>query len=312
VVESGPPYTCTAEVATDRAERLADRLGVACTRQGLSGVPAERLVEVANELDTGADLDAGLLMTPVVDGGLVPVPPAEAVAAGSCAAVPLLIGTTRDESAFFALGSPKLMSLDLEGLRRWMRRITPDPESADGVIATVRAARSERGESVEPRDLWSAIATEYVFRVGTVRFAGAHAAAADPGVGTYNYLFTWESPAFGGVLGSCHALEIPFVFGTLKNEAIQAFSGGGEDAFALSGAIRRAWTSFARTGVPECDLPGAGAVAWAPWEPSVRPTTVLGPWPGAAGLVHPVDDPRAPELAAVDSVTGPLPGHRSH
>ena len=317
IVESGPPYTCTPAVAADRAERLADLLGVDCTRTALSAVPVERLVEVANDFGSGADLDGGLLMTPVVDGGLVPVPPAEAVAAGSGAKVPLLIGTNRDESAFFALGSPKLMSLDLEGLRRWMRRITPDHESADLVIDAVTAARSAREESVEPRDLWSAIATEYVFRVGSVRFADAHAAAADPGVGTYNYLFTWESPAFGGVLGSCHALEIPFVFGTLKNEAIQSFSGGGEDAFALSGAMRQAWTSFARTGVPECDVPGAsgvpgaGAVAWADWNPATRPTTVLGPWPGAAGLVHPVDDPRAPELIAVDAVVGQLTGHRT-
>ena len=313
IVESGPPYTCTTALATDCAERLAGHLGVACTREALGAVPADRLVTVGTEYtDVAGGVDTGLLMTPVVDGGLVPLVPAEAVAAGSSASVPLLIGTTRDESAFFALGSPKLMSLEMEGLRRWMRRITPDPESADGVIAAVQAARSERGESVEPRDLWSAIATEYVFRVGSIRFADAHAGAADANVGTFNYLFTWSSPAFDGVLGSCHALEIPFVFGTLKNEAIQAFSGGGEDAFALSVAIRRSWTSFARTGVPACDLPGAGSVTWAAWDPAVRPTTVLGPWPGAQGLVHPRDDPRAQELDAVDSVTPPLSGHRSH
>jgi para-nitrobenzyl esterase len=311
IVESGPPYTCTLAVAGDRAERLAARLGVACTRAALTGVPVEQMVEVANDFDSAADLDAGLLMTPVVDGGLVLLPPTESVAAGSGATVPLLIGTNRDESAFFALGNPKLMTLDLDGLRRWMRRITLDHVAADEVITTVAAARSARGESVEPRDLWSAIATEYVFRVGTVRFANAHAAAADTGIGTYNYLFTWESPAFGGELGSCHALEIPFVFGTLKNEAIQSFSGGGEDAFALSGAIRRAWTSFARTGVPACDLPGCEAVAWETWNPVLRPTTVLGPWPGAAGLVHPTDDPRAPEFTTVDAVVGPFPGHRS-
>ena len=323
IVESGPPFTCTPAIAADRAERLADQLGVACTRAALSAVPVEQLVDAVDRFNSGADLDAGLLMTPVVDGGLVPLPPAEAVAAGSSAKVPLLIGTNRDESAFFALGSPKLMSLDLDGLRRWMRRITPDQESAVEVIATVAAARSARGETVEPRDLWSAIATEYVFRVGSVRFADAHAGAADQGVGTYNYLFTWESPAFDGVLGSCHALEIPFVFGTLKNEAVQSFSGGGEDAFALSGAIRQAWTSFAYTGVPVCDLPGAGAVtgagagagaggmAWTDWNPATRPTTVLGPWPGAPGLVHQVDDPRAPELTAVDAVVGKLPGHRT-
>src|SRR5665213_1747110 len=163
IVESGPPYTCTIEVAADRAERLAERLGVPCTRDALVALPPERLVAAENEYSNeDGGVDAGLLMTPVVDGGLVPVAPAEAAAAGTAAAVPLLIGTTRDESAFFALGSPKLMSLDMGGLRRWMRRITPDQESADGVIATVQTARSERGESIEPRDLWSAIATEYV------------------------------------------------------------------------------------------------------------------------------------------------------
>ena len=312
IVESGPPYTCTGEVAADRAERLAELLGVACTREGLSSVSADRLVAAGNEFaETAGGVDAGLLLTPVVDGGLLTSAPAEAVSAGSAAAVPLLIGTTRDESTFFALGSPKVMSLDHEGLRRWMRRITPDQDAADGVIATVQVARSERGEAVEPRDLWSAIATEYVFRVGSVRFADAHVAAADPGVGTYSYLFTWSSPAFDGVLGSCHALEIPFVFGTLKNPAIQSFSGGGEDAFALSSAVRQAWTSFARTGVPACDFPGTGTAAWERWDPKIRATTVLGPWPKSPGLVHAVQDPRAPELAAVDSVTGPLLGHRS-
>ena len=29
------------------------------------------------------------------------------------------------------------------------------------------------------------------------------------------YEFAWRSPQFGGRLGACHALEIPFVFDTL-------------------------------------------------------------------------------------------------
>ncbi len=309
IVESGPPYSCSAEVAADRAERIAAHLGVACTRDGFGAVPADRLVEAAGEL-AGLAGDAGLLMTPVVDGGLVPRPPLNAVAAGASSGVPLLIGTTRDESAFFALGSPALRSLDLEGLRRWMRRVTPDPTAADEVIASVRAARSARGEATEPLDLWSAIATEYVFRAASVRLAGAHAASADPGVGTYCYLFTWESPAFGGILGSCHALEVPFVFGTVKSPMVQGFSGGGEDAFALSAAMRRSWTTFARSGVPSCAPPGAGPTAWPQWDAVRRPTTVLGPWPGVDGLVHRVDDPRGVELAVVDAVAGDHLGHR--
>ena len=314
VVESGPPYTCSLEVAAGRAARLADHLGVACTREALLSVPVEQLVAAgANYSDADGGSDAGLLMTPVVDGGLLPVAPEVAVAAGSASSIPLLIGTNRDESAFFVLGSPKLMGLTMDGLRHWVRRVTPDDESADRVVSVVLEARTQRGESTVPRDLWSAIATEVVFRVGTARFATAHAAAAEPGVGTYSYLFTWESPAFEGVLGSCHALEIPFVFGTLKNPVVQAFSGGSAEAFALSAQMGRAWASFARSGVPECPLPGAGIgdVPWEQWDPEARPTTVLGPWPGADGLVHRIDDPRGIEFLAVDAVVGPVPGHRA-
>jgi len=311
IVESGPPYTTAADRAAERTERIAAHLGVACTRSALTAVPADLLVTAAAEFaELAGGSDAGLLMTPVVDGGLLSRPPLDAVAAGSASDIPLLIGTTRDESALFALGSPKLMSLDADGLSRWMRRATHDPASADAVIAAVRAARAARGESIEPRDLWTAIATEFVFRVGSLRFADAHAAAADPGVGTYCYLFTWESPAFDGVLGSCHALEIPFVFGTVKNPMVQGFAGSGEDAFELSAAIRKSWTSFARTGVPTCDVPGVGSVTWPQWDPGKRPTTVLGPWPDAVGMVHQVDSPREAELVAVDAIAGDHLGHR--
>ena len=42
--------------------------------------------------------------------------------------------------------------------------------------------------------------------------ADAHAPA--PG-GTFMYEFGWPSPIMDGRLGSCHALEMPFVFDTL-------------------------------------------------------------------------------------------------
>ena len=41
------------------------------------------------------------------------------------------------------------------------------------------------------------------------------------------YLFDWESPAFDGLLGSSHGLELPFVFGAVHVPVVQVFSGGG-------------------------------------------------------------------------------------
>jgi len=300
IVESGGPYAYTSDEAASVAEQLAGQLGVPMTRQAFEQVPTADLVRAVVEFDQngGRRPDNGLLMMPVVDGGVLPVAPELAVAAGSAADVPLLIGTTRDEMAFFTLGDPTLGALDHDGLRHWLGRLTTDPESQTAIVAAVTEARRSRGEPVTPRDLWVAIATEYIFRLPSVRLADAHRAAARPGVGTYAYLFTWTSPMLDGYLGSCHALEIPFVFGTVQNPLVQGFSGGGPDALALSAAMRGAWTAFARTGRPG---------TWPEWDPGLRPTEVLGPWPGRTGLVHRVDGPRSEELAAVAALV-PAPG----
>ena len=329
IVESGPPYAYSADQASSRAEQLATHLRVPCTREAFERVPAEDLVRAATELAqvSANNDDSGLLLMPVVDGGLLARFPDERSSSGSAADVPLMIGTTRDESAFFVVGNPKLSSLDEDGLAHWLRRLSPDRAAVGELIATVREARASRGESVAPRDLWTAIATEYVFRVPTIRFADHHAAAAGPGVGTYCYLFTWESPAFGGVLGSCHALEVPCVFGTVHNPGVQAFSGGGDDALALSAAMREAWTTFARDGVPAGGgvstgsggvSTGSGGVgdalgtgdaggggAWSNWDADRRPTMVFGPWPGRDVIAGEVEQPRNEELEAVASVVSP-------
>jgi para-nitrobenzyl esterase len=319
IVQSGPPYTATAEDAAIIAEKLAAHLGVALSRSELEQVPVDQWVEAVSSLgaDSGAVDDSGLLFKPVVDGGLLTRRPERAVADGAAAQVPLILGTTRDEWAFFALGSSRSDSLDEAGLQRWMRRVAPDAESGAQMVEAVRAIRKARGETDTPLAVWNAIATEHLFRVPTLELADAHLQTARPGVGTYTYLFTWESPAFGGFLGSCHAIDIPFVFGTVHNPLVQTFSGGGDDAFELSAAIRAAWTAFARTGSP-ADAPppvsrrrgtsstGIDPEMWTIWDPDRRPTTVLGPWPGAPSLCTLVDAPRDEEARVVAELHAPV------
>jgi para-nitrobenzyl esterase len=357
IVESGPPYTLSAEVATSRAEELAAHLGADVSRSALEQVPADALLAAAS--DIGSRLtsggQSGLLMMPAVDGGLLPSLPDAAVASGSAADVDLLIGTTRDETSFFTLGNPRFAALDEPGLHEWVTLLIPDPAQAGEVIARVREARLGRGEDATPRHLWTAISSEYLFRWPSIRFANAHAAAAAAaaarggvgavgaagvagavgaagaagvgragGVGTHCYLFTWETPAFGGVLGSCHALEIPFVFGTVHHPGVQQFAGSGDEAFALSAAMRRAWVAFARSGAPSSHEPvssvgparldgsarvdgsaGLGAADWSVWDVDRRPTMVFGPWPGDGGVQRQVDAPRDAELEAVAAASGP-------
>ncbi len=321
IVQSGPPYVHSVEWASDQAEKVARHLEVACTRSTLEQVPSDQLVAGFGDFTArpGADDDSGLPLRPVVGEGLVPTEPEEAMAAGVAADLPLIIGTTRDESSFFAVGDERLRGIDDTGLRRWLRRLSPDPVAIEDLLSTVATVRQSRGEPTSPRDLWVAISSEFVFRVPTHRFATHHAAAAAPGIGTYGYLFTWDSPAFGGTLGACHALDLPFVFGSVHHPAVQVFSGGGEDAFALSSVMRESWTAFARSSDPDgASLDGGTGIAvaemglgpggpgetapWTPWEPTRRPTTVLGPWPNDDLLARVVQDPRHEELDATAAV----------
>jgi para-nitrobenzyl esterase len=94
------------------------------------------------------------------------------------------------------------------------------------------------------------------------------------GAATYMYLFTWCTPAFGGRLGACHALEIPFVFNTLDAPGAALFTGGTTpEAQALADRMHDAWIAFARTGRPgHPDLPD-----WPPYGDPRRATMVLGP-----------------------------------
>jgi para-nitrobenzyl esterase len=303
IVESGPPYTHDADQAAARAEGLAALMGVPMNREALEGVSAAELVGAVGELSATLRIGDGLPLPllPTVDGGLLANTPEAEIAAGAVAEVPLMVGTNRDEAAFFAVGVPQISNLDDDGLVRWVERATLSPNQASRVIGAYRDIRAGRGESVQPSDLWSAIASDVIFRLPSVRLADVHAGAASPGVGTYVYLFTWETPALGGMLGSCHGLEMPFVFGTVHNPNVQLFSGGGEDAFRLSDGMRSAWAAFARSGVPSSGTVGE----WPAWEPDDRPTMVFGPWPGSEGMWGPASGPRDGELEALAPAVAP-------
>src|SRR6202000_2496491 len=110
---------------------------------------------------------------PVVDGVLLPEHPMTAIGRGSSVGIDLLIGTNRDELTLFGLGNPALAALDADGVRRWFVNAVPDM-SADALLDHYRPTRRNRGESVEPRDLWVAAGTDVVFRWPSLQLAAAH------------------------------------------------------------------------------------------------------------------------------------------
>jgi para-nitrobenzyl esterase len=311
VIQSGPPVTASAAWAAGRAERFAalaweseGRDGTVTSRhfgrEALTELSAAVLVQATEELAKDVPREEGILLPllPVVDGGLIDRTPADAIADGAAAEVPILIGTTRDEAALFVLTDPTARALDLEGVVRRVSKVTGEP-AARLLVDAYRDERFKRGEPVGALDILTAITGDYVFRIPSLVLA---AAAHKHQGSTFVYMFTWESPFLGGVFGSSHGLEVPFVFGTVEEGSVAPFTGSGPDASMLSRAMQRAWASFARNADPSCDELGY----WPSFDPLRRPTMVLGPHGGLQ------EDPRGGERIAWDDAGVELAGGHHH
>jgi para-nitrobenzyl esterase len=275
VAESGAGRRLpTAGEAAELADRLLSRLGLDRSRAGdVLALPTERLLsaQVAVTVDVRrADIGAGF--QPWIDGTVLGVQPLDGLVAGAAAGVPFLVGTNEHEMNLWRVLEPGLRTLDEDGLQLRVGRLVG--EAASDVIAAYRSGRPGAGRA----ELWQAIWTDREFRIPSLRATEAQAAQA----ATYSYLFTWPSPAPG--IGSCHGLELPFVFGTLDSKGADAFAGSGPAAEALATTMQDAWLAFARTGDP-----GPG---WPRYDPSTRSTMLLGP------ICEVADDPMGAERRA--------------
>ena len=250
--------------AAETTARFAERFG---GLHKLRGVPAEELLEFQLELTQG-ELAGAVRFGPVRDGDVIRDDAAVPIGAGTyTAGMPLMIGNTRDESALFILGNAELSDLDEAGLLKRAQRLFG--ELSDNAIEVYRNARAARGQSTAPLDILVAMLTDQTFRIPATRTAELHASHTPR---TWMYLFDYESPAGEGRLGSCHSLDIPFIWGTHAAGNMKRFCGEGAVVRELSERMMDTYLSFARTGDPENEsLP-----AWPRYDARERATMHLG------------------------------------
>jgi para-nitrobenzyl esterase len=241
IPESGAAsWFATTERATAIASVIIEQLAV---KPGdLDALYAKTTDEIITaQAAVGLETDASSLpFQPVVDGVVLPQPALDAVAAGSAAGVRMLIGTNHDEMTLFGLMDPTLGTLDEAAIQdRIGHYFTGD---IGAFLATYRSLQP--GASLQ--ELWIAMATDALFRIPAIKLAEQQL----PHAPVWSYLFTWESPVFGGVLKSTHALEIPFVFDTLEQPGSDLFTGTGPERAGIARRMHDAWIAFARDGAP--------------------------------------------------------------
>uniref|UniRef100_UPI002ADDAC3E carboxylesterase/lipase family protein n=1 Tax=Tepidiforma sp. TaxID=2682230 RepID=UPI002ADDAC3E len=266
ILQSGTGRALEPSAAAATVDRVAAAAGV--EPAGLLTLPGDRLLEAQAKVAAQAAF-GNPVFGPVVDPETLPMQPLEAVRAGAAAGVPVLIGTNRDEVRLFTAMLQR-EEPDGAGLERAVAALFPgaDADTVREAIGTFRESRRRRGLPAGNLDILDAISSEGRFRAGALRLAEAQAAHQR---GTYVYLFTYASPARRGALGACHALELPFVFGTLDAPTQDRFAGRGPGVQRLSEQMMDAWIAFARGGDPS--HPGIGR--WEPYDPVRRPTMVF-------------------------------------
>jgi para-nitrobenzyl esterase len=181
---------------------------------------------------------------PVLDGKVIPEWPLAAIKKGAAKNIPIIAGTSLDELKMSTTMDPATRNVDEAGLVRRLNDLLPE-EIVPAMIKVYRSALKKRGLDASPADILGMIKTDYLFRIPTLRLIEAQ---RDNGAPAYNYLFTYKSPAMGGVLGAMHGLDNPFLFGCLDKD----FSGNGPEEQALAIKIQDSTIAFMRTGDPSC------------------------------------------------------------
>jgi para-nitrobenzyl esterase len=269
ILQSGAAHhVASLERAETVADMFLDILDIKLAEASkLLALTERQIIDAQVKVTAGAnDPDLArneLPFKPVVDGKVIPEWPIQAIAGGSADKVAVLIGTNLDEWKLFAILDRDLVNLDEGGLMRRCQRLMPGAD-VNGLIEVYRRARSQRNLPTTPAELFTAIESDRVFRMPAIRLAEARNRRQQP---TYMYLFDWVSPLMNGILGTCHALDIGFVFGLLDG----SFTGSDEAARALSRTTQDAWASFARRGDPSCRSTGK----WRRYDEG-RETMILG------------------------------------
>jgi len=253
--------SCSTALPLEKAVRAAthylELLGIeADDVDSLRSAPIDRLLKASARLVPSGirnRLDIGTMpLEPVIDGRVQPKLPLDAVRDGSADGIPILVGSTRDEWTLFSASDLSVRKMSDELLLRRMKRLLPgtDPQP---VINGYRRLLESGDSPVKPGDLYTGIQTDRAFRMPGIRLAEA---CGQRGTPAYLYLFTWTSPAYKGMLGACHALELGFIFGSYRLEGADQFFGTGPAADALAEQMQDAWIAFTRTGDPSCESIG--------------------------------------------------------
>jgi para-nitrobenzyl esterase len=242
IVQSMPIVFLTPELAADIAVAFAAELGLRPTElatvapRTLAAAGDAVMAKIGQFADRwGLAAHRTVPLGPVVDGSALPTDPWEALAGGAARDVDLMVGHVRHEQRLFALIDGTLGQITEAQAATALNLFAP---GQDGVA-------QYRVTGGGPEELYDQVHSDWLFRMPSLHLAEAHTGR------TYVYELTWHAPGMGGVLGACHGLDVPLVFGNLTSGQPALLLGDDLTAAEIvSAQMRASWATFATDGDP--------------------------------------------------------------
>ena len=275
ISESGPAFDSGQTLS--RAESFGSAVSALAPADGVQSTALQRL----RALPPG-DVEALVakakehfptdITSATADGWVLPMSPQQAFLTGSIQKVDLLIGLNgREFSAFRLAAAAAARSSGAAG----------SAAQSAGLKKSAEAARPYFGSWTYP-----AMAV-YLGRILLNKDAGLDGAANDligacpvgamaslthaSGQHVFVYRFDRSIPGKGEAqLGAFHSLEVPYVFGSLRDREWQWLPSTVDDA-SLSALLQTYWTNFAKTGNPNA----SGLPDWPSWSDESKEFLVI-------------------------------------
>jgi para-nitrobenzyl esterase len=258
IAQSVPGTFFTPELAADITGAIAAQAGLPATYDALAaadpGVLAGASMAVTTRMKQfprwGPVRLTDTPFSPVVDGTVLTRAPWRALLSGAARDVDLLTGHNRDEYRLFIVASGRLGKITDQEAATVLDAFAPGPAGTAGY----RGSYPEAGAG----SLFELAFSDWLFRMPTLHLAQAHAAS---GGRTFLYELRAGAPALDGVLGACHALDVPLVFGPGRPGGPRDPGGPGitdlllgdhppAGLLALGDLMRGEWVRFASRGDP--------------------------------------------------------------
>ena len=238
IAQSVPGTFFTPALAADITRACAAELGLQPVE--LPMVDARLLPSAGDALSAAMDrftdrwgpaAYAQVPFAPVVDGEVLPTTPW----LGLSGQVDGVVGHTRHEQRLLTALSGQLGEITEAQAAEAADLLGPDPQRY-------------RESFSDPQELYEVVRSDWLFRMPSLWLAEAQRQA---GGRAHLYELTWPAPGMGGVLGACHGLDVPLVFGNLTSgQPAMLIGEPTAEAAALSRQMRTAWTAFAANGDP--------------------------------------------------------------